>query len=332
MADPKRRIGGSMIAKILKLSKWGTPLDAYLELTDPPPATLTQKGVAMFTGAQPNPEQQRGIFLEPAIREWTNARVADEGLKFDKPNPGVLVHPEWEWATVSPDGLHGFHSAYDTKPQALLEIKAPRRDDLYLWGEEGSDEVPTDALVQTHWGLMVTNAREGVVAALLGGDLRIFRVKRDPELEAKMLAKAKEFVERYVLPGVPPEPTFGDDDNVRRMFPRHEKPALLWADLTPTQQEVVTEYLSAYAEAKRAEKAVEGWEPQIKMLIGDTEGIIVPGGRIDWRANRTGPTRWKALAEELLASMPEEEVQRLLLSHAGEPARPLVPRIKEQKR
>lgn len=327
MADPKRRIGGSMIAKILKLSKWGSPLDAYLELTKATPDGRDWVDAGAPTATE---DQRRGLFLEPAIREWTNARMPS--YDFRKPVPGVLVHPEWEWATVSPDGLTGTHPAVTTRPDALLEIKAPRRDDLYLWGEEGSDEVPTDALVQTHWGLMVTNAREGVVAALLGGDLRIFRVKRDPELEAKMLAKAKEFVERHVLPGIPPEPTFGDDDNVRRMFPRHEKPALLWANLTPTQQEVVTEYLSAYAEAKRAEKAVEGWEPQIKMLIADTEGIIVPGGRIDWKVNRTGPTRWKALAEELLASMPEEEVQRLLLSHAGEPARPLVPRIKEQKR
>lgn len=323
MADPRRRIGGSMIAKILKKSKWGTPLDAFLELTEHP-----VRAQGPFEPSANSPDAERGIFLEPAIREWTNRRLYGEGLQFEKPTPGVVVYPEWEWATVSPDGLHGFHPAYDTRPQALLEIKAPRRDDISLWGDEGSDEVPTDALLQTHWGMMVTNAREGVVAALLGGELRIFRVKRDPELEAMMLDRAKQFVEQHVIPNIPPEPTFGDDKNVRFMFPRDVNPPLEWSKLTPTEQSVVVEYLQTYAEAKRTEKALEGWEPQIKMLIGEHSGITVPGGRIDWKANKTAPVRWKELAQALMAGRSEEEVQELLKSHAGEPARPLVPRIK----
>lgn len=317
MADPKRRIGGSMISKILKQSKWGSPLDAYLELT----------GTAGHHEVVTSEDKDRGIFLEPAIRQWTNKKLPD--YDFHKPDPGVLVYPEWEWATVSPDGLTGMHPAVTTRPHALLEIKAPRRDDIAQWGEEGSDEVPTDALLQTHWGMMIANAQEGVVAALLGGELRIYRVKRDHDLEAKMLARAKEFVEAHVLPGIPPEPTFGDDKNVLYLHPRATKPHLAWDSLTDAQREAVGEYLGAYAEATAAGKRLEAWEPGIKMLIAEHSGVTLPDGRrIDW-SERAGTTKWKSVAEELLRSghghLAEEEVAALLARHKGEPSRSLRP-------
>lgn len=309
----RRRIGGSMIAKILKQSKWGSPLDAYLELTDP--------------SSRPQKEGEdidRGRFLEPAIRAWTNKKLEPEGIVFE-PAP-VMAYPHWEWATVSPDGLSYFtgRDALSRSPQ-LLEIKAPRRADLALWGEEGSDEVPVDALLQTHWGLMVTNAEEGVVAALLGGELRIFRVKRDPELEAKMLDRAKEFVELYVLPNIPPEPTFGDDKNVLFLHPRDTKPPLAWDQLTTTQREAVGEYLGAYADEAAALKRLEGWEPAVKMLIAEHSGIVLPDGRrIDWKT-REGTTKWKGVAEEMMVGLPEEEVAAIIARHKGEPSRSLRP-------
>lgn len=313
-----RKIGGSMIAKILKKSKWGSPLDAYLELTDP--ASRPQKE---------GEDIDRGRFLEPAIRSWTNKKLEPEGIIFQPAPPQVFR--DWEWATVSPDGLSIFSTpdALSRSPQ-LLEIKAPRRNDLALWGEEGSDEVPTDALLQTHWGMMVTDSESGVVAALLGGELRIFRVKRDRELEAKMLDRAKEFVELYVLPGIPPEPTYGDDKNVLYLHPRDTKPYLTWDQLTATQKEAVGDYLLTYANSKTVEKQLEGVEPGIKLLIGDHSGIQLPNGeRIDWKARAEGNVSWKKVAEAMAANgFPEEEFERLKQQFRSEPPRVLQPRTK----
>lgn len=314
MADPKRKIGGSDIAAVLGKSKWQSPLDVYMRLTDPA-SRLEKSGVDI----------DRGRYLEPAILQWTNKKLEGEGLEFDKPS--MLVHPEWEWATVSPDGITGRHPAVTAVPQAVLEIKAPRRDDISQWGEEGSDEVPTDALLQTHWSVMIANAREGVVAALLGGELRIFRVKRDPDLEKRMLERAKEFVENHVLPGIPPEPTFGDDRNVFYLHPRDTKPHLQWAELTDTQREAVGEYLGAYAEESAAMKRLEGWEPAVKMLIADHGGVVLPDGRrIDWSV-RKGSTKWKEVAHTLKNALvvPEEEWIRLTMEHKGDDSRSLRP-------
>lgn len=280
-----RRIGGSMIAKVLGKSKWGTPLDAYLELTgERPSADKTGEDV------------DRGVFLEPALREWASKKT---GVQFKKAPP--LVLDSWEWATVNPDGMAP-PSLEQWRGGPLLEIKAPRRDDALQWGEEGSDEVPTDALLQTAWGMMIADASEGVIAALLGGELRIYRAVRDCDLEAKMLAAAKRFVEEHVLPRVPPPATYGDDKNVLFMHPRNTLPPRLWVDLSPEEQRMVEGYLAAYNEESSAADRLARFEAPIKEIIGDTDGITLPpdlGKRIDWKANAKGNTKWKDVAHEL---------------------------------
>lgn len=331
----KRKIGGSMIAKILKKSKWGTPLDAYLELTGERPSVDK-------TGE----DIDRGNFLEPALREWASKKT---GLHFRQ--TGVEVLKEWDWATVSPDGVSidaqmaGIQAGevrVIERPDVLLEIKAPRRDAALEWGDEGSDEVPTDALLQTHWGMMVTQAGSGIVASLLGGELRIYRVKRDLVLEAKMLAAAKSFVTGHVLPRVPPPPEYGDDHNVLFRHPRQKAPNRPWDSLTEQERYVVGTYLEKYHFTKEAERSLEGWEPVVKEVIGDAGGIDAPldaaewqklGGlkRVDW-ADRAGSTRWKELAMSLMAQMPSEEVEELKRNFAGTPTRSLRPYFVKEKK
>ncbi len=305
-----RRIGGSSIAGILKKSKWRTPLDVYLELTDP--ASQVERS---------GEDIDRGNFLEPAIREWASKKT---GLQFLKPASPVLTLPEWDWATVSPDGLN----IVGEKVGTLLEIKAPRRDDALFWGEQGTDEVPNDALFQTHWGMMVANAEAGVVAALIGGELRIYRVKRDREFEGKLLARAKDFVEQFVLPRVPPPAEYGDEANIRYLHPNNVKPHREWASLSPQEQVVVESYLTAWRARKDATDIEDQWKPVVEQMIADADGITLPAGRIDWKVNGSASTKWKQLAESLMQGMPDEERQKLEQQFAGKPNRPLVPRPK----
>jgi hypothetical protein len=308
---PQRRIGGSMIAKVVGRSRWGTPLDAYLDLRgERPPEERTGEDI------------DRGNFLEPALREWAGKKLA---VAFEKPTTS-LVDPSWEWASVSPDGLSVL------PPKTLLEIKAPRRGDD--WGEEGSDEVPTDALLQTHWGMMITGSESGVVAALLGGELRIFRVARDRELEAALMAKARQFVEAHVLPGVPPPATFGDDSAVLRMFPKSNGTKLAWDSLTPAGRDLIHGYLAAYREEKDAAARLERFEPEVKQLIGDAEGLVLPpevGKRVDWKSNATGSTRWKDLALSLLEGVDPADVERLKRQFESPPPRVLRPWFNKEK-
>ncbi len=175
---------------------------------------------------------------------------------------------------------------------------------------------------------MVTDSTEGIVASLLGGELRIYRVKRDRELEKKMLDAARYFVSAHVIPKVPPPAEFGDDRNILYRHPRNTVPNREWADLTEQEKYVVAAYLEKYAFEKEAERALLGWEPVIKELIGDAGGVNLPpeyGNRIDWKKNATAGTKWKELAMSLLSGMADEEVEKLKLEFAGEPPRVLRP-------
>ncbi len=304
-----RRIGGSTIAKIVKQSAWGTPMDAYLDLG----GRHEEK-----TGE----DIDRGNFLEPSLLSWANKKIGETFVKSKQ-----VVFPEWDWATVNPDGL--------SEKKSIIEIKAPRRDDLGNWGEDGTDHVPADALLQTHWGMMVTDSERGFVAALLGGDLRVYKIQRDRELEAKLLAAAKAFINIYVIPGVPPPPEWGDDQNILSLHPKNIRPHRQWTELSEQERYVVGEYLSKYQFESEALTALEGWEPVIKNVIGDADGINLSpelGKRIDWKANATAGTKWKQLAEHLLENFAPADVEALKAKFAGTPTRALKPYFNKEKK
>lgn len=300
MLDPNRKIGGSVIPKLLGMSKWGTPLDVYNELRGegPPPTEATE-------------DQSRGKFLEPALLDWARNKTQIPFVKPDK----TVIYPDWPWATYSPDGITSGPTGADT----LLEIKAPRVDDVFEWGHPGTDEVPPEYLVQCMWGLMVTGREKCIVAALLGGELRLFEVLRAPKFEAQLLERAKAFVRDHVESGVPPEPTYGDDANILRRYPNDTQPPKAFSQLSKGQQRIVTEYVTAYRAESAALKVLETYEPALKDVVGDAAGILCDDPslpleavfrRIDWKRNKPslGVGGYTAIAKELLARLPPEEV------------------------
>lgn len=316
MLDPDRKIGGSTIPKILGRSKWGTPLDAYLEL---------RKEKEQPT--ETSEDQDRGNFLEPALREWAQKKT---GVMYVKPEK-TIAYSDWPWATYSPDGLSigPVGGTIAPNPNTLLEIKSPRFADLFEWGEPGTDEVPVDYLLQVSWGLMVTGRTKGIVAALIGGELRLYNIERNPALEKAMLTQAKLFVEQHVIPGVPPAPTFGDDEVILKRWPRNEKPARPFSGLSAAEKDLVRTYLEANIGRRAFEKQEETFKPAIQDLIGDTAGIVrdvaltdLPRDfpafeHIDWKRVKPsiGVGEAFAMNKELLAKLPPAEAAELVAKY-----------------
>lgn len=336
MLDPERKIGGSVIPKILGRSKWGTPLDAYLELRKEKPET-----------ADTTEDQDRGKFLEPALRAWAEKKT---GLRFFAPKQ--TMQADWTWATYSPDGLPIAKDFMPEKTAAeiletagvialepgapLLEIKSPRFADGFEWGEPGTDEVPEPYLLQVSWGMMVTGRPSAIIAALIGGELRIYNIARNPDLEAKMLAQAKRFVDQHVIPGAPPPPGFGDDAAILARYPRNEKPAKKFSELTVAERDLFASYLVAYKNADSAERVLEAFEPAVKDLIADTAGVerdvsisdfaaLFPPGhvnvptfdRVDWKRNKPsiGVGEAYKIMNELLERLTPEEAAAIQAKH-----------------
>lgn len=292
-----RRLGGSMIAAALGLSRYKTPLDAYLDLRGEAPEV------------ESNPNIERGEFLEPAITAWSTHRL---GIDWWKPELSV-VHPTNPYFTYSPDGIEKGATS-----SRILEVKAPGRNSAAEWGEDGTDQIPTEYLMQGAWGLAVTGRNECIFAALIDGELRIFKHVRDMELEGRLLERATNFIENHVKPGVPPEATFGDEKTLRRMYPRADAPHLAWNDLNSVQQSTVANFLALHGASAQAEREMESRKVLVQDIIKDASGIDglpqeLGFSRIDWKEAKPAmhSGSWKELAT-LLMSDKEPATQEAL--------------------
>lgn len=296
-AKQARKLGGSMVAAAIGLSRYKTPLDAYLDV------------LKLAPEVEENAAQERGSFLEPAIRQWSAHRLGTVWLVPDLP----LVHPEQPWFTFSPDGLN---------PEQVLEVKSPGPMTVNEWGEEGTDDVPQEYLLQGAWGLAVTGRQEAVFAALIGGELKIYRHVRDLKLERAVLDKAQAFITEHVEPRIPPPAQYGD--NLSKIYKRHSDalPYLAWNDLNSVQQQLVADFLRVYSVRMIAKKEAETRAIFVQDIIREAPGIkgLPPEfefERIDWKTKAPAmhAGTWKALAEELLAPKSTQEKEQLISAH-----------------
>lgn len=312
-----------MIAAAIGLSRWKTPLDAYLDVRqEVAPEEVEGENI------------DRGSFLEPSLLAWTAKKT---GIAFTKPHdpidpkqPLVLTDPRNEWFTFSPDGIAGTR---------IAEIKAPGPRSAFEWGESGvlndsgDARVPQEYMLQGVWGMMVAQASECVFAALIGGELRTYRMMRDLDLEAKVRAKAEKFITEHVLTGTPPPATYGDGDTLRRLYPSNEKPAVEWKDLTTIEQGFVADFLRLHAVQKQAKEELERYEAFVQEIIKDRAGIVkLPPDlgyeRIDWKSRSPSmhAGSYKEMAEALLKEKTPAEQKIITERHMPkEGGRPLVP-------
>jgi predicted phage-related endonuclease len=191
---PARRIGGTDIGKLLGLSRYGGPRSVY-------------DRIILGVDQPMNPRMARGIREEPRIRalfvERTGAVLA--------PHPGIIQHPEHEFATVSPDDF-----AWVEGVDATNDYKSVSTWGAHQWGPDGSDTMPEHISCQLHWAMEVGGKEHARVFAAFGVDeteevfdikfTRLYRLQRDPELGAAMLSVAARFWTEHIVPRIPPPP------------------------------------------------------------------------------------------------------------------------------
>jgi putative phage-type endonuclease len=184
-------IGGSDAAAVLGLSKWKTPLQVYLE-------KLGQGGLMLD-----NEAMAWGRALEPVIRQQYAERT---GRIVYLPDT-ALRHKEHDFMIANLDGY--------TDDGRVLEVKTARSGQE--WGEPGSDEIPTNYLLQVQHYLTVTGFEWADVAVLIGGsDFRIYEIRADKDLQALLIEGEAEFWQR-VQDRNPPDPkTAAERYGVRR--------------------------------------------------------------------------------------------------------------------
>lgn len=263
-------IGGSDLGALLGMNRYTSPRELYLE----------KRGQL--------PDLPRSETLERAAK-WGHLHEPLLAAEFGRQHGvrtrrmGLIRHVEDAWRLASldravlgcPDGPCG------------LEIKNRSAYKAGEWGESGDpDGVPDTEALQTHHYLAVTGYRHFHVAVLINGnDDRYYRVERDEELIADVVAMEREFWRR-VQDGDPP-PVDGSDATtglLAALWPAQEGAEIVLAPGEAADLLERRERLSAEAERLAAEIAAT--QNELKAMLGDAEIAVREGQPVfTWKRN-----------------------------------------------
>lgn len=167
LAARSKRLGGSEIAVVMRLSPYKTRLELWEEKT----GRVKAESIGHL------PHVRRGIDAEPVARDLLEKR---HKVSYTTP---VLVDEEHEWMVASLDGLCDDHT---------LEIKTMGLK-KHLDVRDGI--VPDYYEAQVQWGLMISGLKRGLFVSYRPEDGSMYEVwiERNDEWIADMRAKAIEF-------------------------------------------------------------------------------------------------------------------------------------------
>lgn len=200
----------------------------------------------------------------------------------------MVRHPEHEWAAASPDAIV-------IGERRLVEFKRTGSRTRF------ADGIPQDVEAQVAWQLGCSGYPVADIAVLTDDRLTVFEQPADPALFADLLAVAADFRRRLVEGG----PFAESLDSLRRRYPADNGAEMLGdADMTAA----VTALVAVRGQRKALEEDEARLETVIKARMGEIASVVGPGYRISWRRTKDrAETDWKAVAAELLSTLPETD-------------------------
>jgi putative phage-type endonuclease len=261
--ERKLGIGGSDMPIILGLSSYKTPYQLYLEKTG-----------EVENNGEMTPFQYWGHQLEGVIRD-----------EFAKRNNVVIETPD---SLVHPfhDFLRGNVDGFIPEWNAVLEVKCSAGFMAHEWGEDGSDVIPMQYLVQVAHYCAVMNADCTYIAVLIGGnDYREFKYTRDFDLESKIIDAAKKFWE-CVQTRTPPEPI--NQVDLKLMYPKHDPEKT--KTIAPEVAEQLTTLVDTRFKIKQLSEVEEKYKFNIMQFMQDAEVLVNLNNEplVSWKANKRG--------------------------------------------
>ncbi len=187
----RKGIGGSDAAAVCGLSKWKTPLNVYNEKLG-----LVDNNVS-------NRFTHFGQLLEPIIATEYE-RIS--GLKCHILEE-LIIHPQYTWMIGNVDRL-----VLDGSKKVILECKTASMHTQDQWGEQGTDQIPNEYLLQCAHYAIIYDAERVDIAVLIGGnDFRIYTYRRNKKLEEGIIAAEHKFWHEHILTQTPPLPQTLED-------------------------------------------------------------------------------------------------------------------------
>ena len=279
-------IGGSDIAKVMGLSRWGTPLSLWAEKTGKIPAKDLSDNEAVELGTD--------------LEEFVAKKFTQKTGKAVRRSPKLYQHPDYPYMVAHVDRLV-------TGTDELLECKTCSAFKTEEWDFEyeevteadGSkkkvkvEKIPQEYILQVMWYLGITGRKVGHIAVLIGGQkFRTREIEFDQELFDTMVESAKEFWQ-HVQEQTPPPVMANDDETLKDLYSGHSE---FMIELYPTDEETalaaqaLEEKIAYLQEVKAHIKSLEDEkkeiETHIKDIIKDNLGIKTPKYSVTWKLQK----------------------------------------------
>lgn len=263
-------IGGSDIAKVMGLSRWGTPLSLWAEKTGKiPPKDLSNI---------------EAVELGNDLEDFVANKFSQKTGKAVRRSPKVYQHPQYPYMVAHIDRLV-------TGTDELLECKTCS---FFKKDEWEGEEIPQEYILQVIWYLGITGRKVGYIAVLIGGQsFKYKKIDFDSELFDKMVESAKDFWQ-HVQDDTPVDIVATDDETLKDLYSNHSE---IMIDLIPTDEQtkqacdVLEEKVGYLQEIKMHIKQLQDEQKEIetsvKDIIKDNLGIKTPKYIITWKNQTT---------------------------------------------
>jgi putative phage-type endonuclease len=259
LEERKTGIGASEAAAVLGLSRWKTALHVQAE---------------KLHGVNPTEEteiMELGLAMEPVILVRYRQKTGKEARLSE---PWTITRSrQLDWMTASIDG-------WAEDPLHPLEMKHVLFPHLPEWGEENTDSIPTEYVIQAQHQMAVTDAEYVEFPVLMFGKLRIYCVKRNEGLIAGIIEREQEFWEKHIVRKEPVNPDFEHPrtlDLMKALHPEVDELAIIDLDAhAAALAERYRELSRVYNEAEKAKKAIQA---QLLSIMGDAALGILPDGK-----------------------------------------------------
>jgi putative phage-type endonuclease len=289
LAARRELVTATDIGVLLGLNPWRSEADLAAEkLGTAPPQ-------------ESNVRMRIGSALEPLIASEYEAATGRRVRRIH----GLWRHPSVTWAGASPDYTV-------VGERALLETK---------WSgsrARWADGLPEDVEAQAAWQCFVAGYPACDVAALVGDDLRIFRVEAEDGLARHLVAIAADFRRRLAAGG----PFSESLDSVKRRYPADDGTEIAADADTDAAVRALWDLRGRRRSLEDDEAALEA---AIKTRMGPATRLTGDGWAVTWKRTKDrAATDWRAVATEALEPLAETERSVLVGRHTtvGEGFRP----------
>jgi putative phage-type endonuclease len=271
-------LGATDAAVVAGRSRFSGPFDKYQEMRGTSAPKIATEAM------------QWGIILErPVGLEWarrTGKKVRHVGYTYFL-EPGIFSH--FDFDVVDED--------------AILEVKTASAYGQREWGEQDTDQIPEEYLLQAQHEIACRGPeiKRCYLAVLIGGQkFQKYVVERDDELIGNLLTIERKFLDDTDA-GIPPtiDGTDACSEYLRSRFPKDDGSLLALPERVESD---ALAYLAVMAEEKDVaeRKALIG--NRLRSALEAASGGSGKDVRVTYRAQRDRiETDWKALAATLSA-------------------------------